>query len=155
MVPIQVKSPYPWDGILNLVQTSFAYMDARINPPSSMHKMTVEMIAHHADENEIWVIEDGVIPIACIFLTPKEHTLYVGKLAVSTDYRGKGLARILIAKAEERTLQSGFKLLELQTRIELIENHAAFSKMGFVKTAEGSHPGFDRPTDITMQKELS
>ena len=154
MPPIQAKSPYSWEDVLNLVRTNFAYMEPRINPPSSMHKMTVEMVADHADKNEIWVIEQDQTPIACVFLTPKERALYVGKLAVNVAHRGKGLARVLMDKAAEG-LQSGFKTLELQTRIELTENHATFSKMGFVKTAEGRHTGFDRTTEITMQKDLS
>jgi hypothetical protein len=42
-------------------------------------------------------------------------------------------------------------MLELETRIELTENHAAFARMGFIKTAETSHEGFDRTTSIVMR----
>ena len=44
--------------------------------------------------------------------------------------------------------------LELQTRIELTENQATFGRMGFVKTAETAHEGFDRPTSITMRAKV-
>ena len=44
-----------------------------------------------------------------------------------------------------------FGMLELETRIELTENHAAFARMGFIKTAETSHEGFDRTTSIVMR----
>jgi hypothetical protein len=43
----------------------------------------------------------------------------------------------------------------LQTRVELVENHAAFSRMGFAKTGESAHPGYDRPTSITMRRAVS
>jgi phosphinothricin acetyltransferase len=41
--------------------------------------------------------------------------------------------------------------LELETRIELTENHATFARMGFIKTAETAHPGYERPTSIKMR----
>jgi len=48
----------------------------------------------------------------------------------------------------------GLPLLELETRIELVENHAAFAAMGFAKTEETAHTGFDRTTGITMQRKV-
>lgn len=39
-------------------------------------------------------------------------------------------------------------------RIELVENQNIFTKMGFVKTAEGYQPDYDRVTDITKQINL-
>ena len=155
ITPIQAHNPYPWDKVLSLIQTCFAYMEARIDPPSSMHLLTVDMIAKHAETGEVWVMERDRSPIACVFLTPKSDALYVGKLAVSENARGKGLAKCLMQHAENRARTLGFQHLELETRIELIENHRAFEKMGFHKTAETAHDGYDRPTSITMQKELT
>ena len=49
----------------------------------------------------------------------------------------------------------GHDRLELQVRIELVENQQAFAKMGFVKVSENCHPGYGCVTEITMQKILS
>ena len=46
------------------------------------------------------------------------------------------------------------RCLLLETRIELTGNHAAFARMGFEKVGEKAHPGFARPTSITMEKPL-
>lgn len=154
MTPVQAQNPYDWDKVLSLIQTCFAYMESRIDPPSSMYLLTADAIAEHSEIGEIWVIEQQNSPIACMFLTPKAHALYLGKLAVSEAYRGQGLARQLVSCAETRSYALGFTALELETRIELIENHHAFAKMGFRKTDETAHDGYDRPTSITMQKEL-
>jgi len=43
---------------------------------------------------------------------------------------------------------------DLQTRVELVENHAAFAAMGFAMTGTTAHKGDDRPTSITMQLDL-
>ena len=42
----------------------------------------------------------------------------------------------------------------METRIELTENHATFARLGFVKTAETAHPGYDGPTSITMSRSI-
>ncbi|MEI2652271.1 MAG: GNAT family N-acetyltransferase [Microthrixaceae bacterium] len=76
-------------------------------------------------------------PVACVFLTPKPGALYVGKLAVADSHRGQGLARRLIDRAEARAREMGLPALELQTRVELVENQAAFLAMGFREV--GSH----------------
>jgi len=39
--------------------------------------------------------------------------------------------------------------------VELVENHAAFAKMGFVRTGESAHPGYDRPTSITLRRAVN
>ncbi|MFD2855215.1 hypothetical protein ACFSZS_11105 [Seohaeicola zhoushanensis] len=66
-----------------------------------------------------------------------------------------GLAARLVGIACERAAAQGFPVVELQTRIELVENHAAFARMGFVKTGESSHEGYDRVTTLTMQRPVS
>lgn len=154
MTPIQIKAPYDWVKILKLVQKNFAYMEPRIDPPSSMYKMTIDNIADHAKNNEIWAIASGSDPIACIFLTPKNDRMYMGKLAVEKGQRKQGIGRLLVAKAEERTKAFGFSILELETRVELLENHTAFTQLGFVKTGESAHAGYNLPTSITMQKAV-
>ena len=155
VTPTQAQNPYPWGKILTLVQTSFTYMENRIDPPSSMHLLTTDAIAKQSEIGEIWVIEQQGTPIACVFMTPKTNALYIGKLSVSDSHRGKGLARLLVDCAAQRARTLGFDRLKLQTRIQLVENHCAFERMGFRKTGETTHAGYDHPTSITMQKELT
>jgi len=156
MTPIRATDPYDWSAVLRLIQSSFAYMEGRIEPPSSMHRLTVADIARQAREGEIWVIEDGPgNPVACVFLTPGKDVLTLGKLAVALVWRGRGLARQLIEVAQARAKALGRPCLELQSRIELVENHAAFTSMGFRLAGETAHPGFDRATSLTFRKPLN
>lgn len=138
--------------VLDLLRRSFAFMEGRIDPPSSMHRLTEETIADQCTSGEVWTLGDPVT--ACIFLTPKPDALYIGKLAVDTPMRGRGLARVLVEWAETRAHALNLPRLELETRIELTENHATFARLGFVKTTEAAHEGYDRPTFIVMEKTL-
>jgi GNAT superfamily N-acetyltransferase len=155
MIPRPVAPDYTgWDIVLRLILDSFAYMEGRIDPPSSAHRLTAPEMAEQAGTGAVWVVEEAGCPIACLFAKAAGDALYLGKLAVSTSHRGRGLARRLVAVAEEEARSRCLVWLELETRIELTENHAAFTRLGFMKVAETAHPGYARPTSITMRKRL-
>ena len=152
----RVPPTYPhWPAVLRLILDAFAFMDDRIDPPSSAHRLTVADMAAQAETGAVWVVEGGGTPVACLFAKPKADALYIGKLAVAVAHRRHGVARRLIAEAEAEARARDLARLELETRIELTENHTAFVRMGFVKIGETAHPGYDRPTSITMSRALS
>lgn len=152
MEPKRAQNPYDWAALRALIARAFAGMEGRIDPPSSLHRLTVADIAAQAVTGEIWVI--GAPAVACVFLTPMPHALYLGKLAVNPAVQRMGYAGRLIRVAETRARALGLPALELSTRVELTENHHTFRALGFVQTATGSHPGFDRPTTVIFQKWL-
>ena len=116
--------------VLTLIQTEFAYMDGLIDPPSSVHALTLTDLQNPT--HEVWSI--GHPPAACMILTAKPLALYIGKLAVAAHARRRGLGTILINTAAARARALGLTYLELQTRVELVANQAAFAAMGFVET---------------------
>lgn len=144
-----------WDEFLALVMASFAYMDGVIDPPSSAHRLTPANLAQKARDEIAYVATDGEAMIGCVFLRPEPDCLYVGKLAIAPGRQGQGLGRRLLAVAEDEARKLGLPALRLETRIELVANHATFGRWGFVKTAENAHAGFDRTTSIEMQKRLA
>ncbi len=152
LIPYRALPPFQWAGILALIRDAFAYMDARIDPPSSMHQLTPDHIAAKAITGEVWAI--GSPPVACVFLTPQIDALYLGKLAVASSHRGQGLARRLIDLAQSRAQVLNLPILTLETRIELAENHAVFRALGFVETGRKSHAGYRAPTTISFARKV-
>lgn len=151
MTARRATDPALWSPILALLRESFAYMEGRIDPPSSLRDLTPDALTRQAEVGEIWVTG---APVACVFLTPKPGALYVGKLAVAGAFRGQGLARRLLGVAEARAREKGLPALELQTRVELVENQAAFLAMGFQEVGRTAHPGYDRATSITYRRAV-
>ncbi len=143
-----------WDELLALILSSFAYMDDRIDPPSSAHRLTLQSLADKAAAEVAFAAYDGGNLLGCIFLRPESDCLYVGKLAIAPAAQGKGVGRQLLAAAEQVAGELSLPALRLETRIELVENHAVFARWGFIKTAENAHPGFTRTTSIEMRKQL-
>ncbi|WP_312862970.1 GNAT family N-acetyltransferase [Rhizobium sp. P28RR-XV] len=143
-----------WDALLDLILAAFAYMNGRIDPPSSALALTPEALREKAMNEIAYVAFDGDQLAGCIFCRPETECLYVGKLAVLPAAQGKGIGRRLLTYAEAAARQHDLHILRLETRIELIDNHATFAAWGFQKVAENRHPGFDRTTSIEMRKAV-
>lgn len=143
-----------WDDLLALIHRAFAFMEGRIDPPSSLHRLDAKALAEKAKTEICFLAHDGYRITGCVFCKPGADHLYVGKLAVDPAHQGKGIGRALMARVEAEARKLGLKALELETRIELVENHETFGAMGFSKTGENAHAGYDRATSITMRKPL-
>lgn len=143
-----------FEAIGRLLTAAFAFMDGRIDPPSSLHRLTPADLASKADAHGCLVARIEEDLVGCLFIEDKGDALYLEKLAVSLDRRNAGIGKSLVQSASMVAQSLGRNRLRLQTRIELVENHAAFEAMGFEKIAETAHPGYDRPTSIIMEKSL-
>lgn len=151
--PRRLRPDDPAIGAVHaLLTAAFAYMEGRIDPPSSLARMGPAELAHEAGRAELWVLGDP--PRAGVILTPRPDTLYLGKLAVAAGARGQGLARVLANHACARARALGLPHVTLQTRVELTENHAAFARLGFAEVGRTAHPGYDRPTSITFRRAV-
>lgn len=144
-----------WEALLQLILKSFSYMDGVIDPPSSARRLTLQSLKDKAASEIGFVATTEGELSGCIFCRPEPpDVLYIGKLAVLPEMQAKGLGRQLLTAAEGVAVTSGAKRLRLETRIELSGNHATFARWGFVKSAERSHPGYERVTFIEMVKLL-
>lgn len=142
------------EELLALILGAFAYMDGRIDPPSSAHALSAQSLQQKIADEFAFGVSDGERLAGCIFCKPESDCLYIGKLAVAPDFQGRGIGRLLLAKAEATARTLDLPALRLLTRIELVDNHRAFATWGFVETGTMCHPGFTRPTAIEMRKAL-
>jgi len=158
-MPIEViQSPrefLQWAKLLELLHAAFAYQNDRIAPPSSLHKLDVESLAQKAQEEELFLATENGELIGCAFAKVEPASVYIGKFAVLPARQGQGVGRRLMREVENFAKTTGKAIMELETRIELVENHKTFAAFGFAKTAEHAHAGYTRATSITMQKALA
>ncbi|MER8372217.1 GNAT family N-acetyltransferase [Mesorhizobium sp. M1406] len=143
-----------WNDVLALIMRAFASMDGVIDPPSSAHLLTADSLRDKARRETGFVALNGDRIVGCIFALERLAELYVGKLAIAPDCQGQGIGRRLMQAVEDLARSHGKVAIELQTRIELTGNHAAFARLGFYETERTAHEGYDRPTSITMRKVL-
>ncbi|MBZ9774661.1 GNAT family N-acetyltransferase [Mesorhizobium sp. CO1-1-8] len=143
-----------WEDVLALIMRAFASMDGVIDPPSSAHLLTANSLRDKAQRETGFVALRGDRIVGCVFAVERVAELYVGKLAVAPDCQGQGIGRRLMQAIEDLARSRGKCAIELQTRIELTANHAAFARLGFRETERTAHEGYARPTSITMRKAL-
>ena len=118
---------------------------------SSTSRLIIDELA--SPPGEVWVI--GCPPVACMVATPRTDVLYLGKMAVRSVLRGEGYSRRLVEQADRRAREIGLAWLELEARIELVENHRTFEALGFEEVGTTAHPGFSSPTSVTFRRRVT
>jgi GNAT superfamily N-acetyltransferase len=140
-----------WEELHGLITAAYAYMESRIDPPSSLSAMSPADLKNKAVTERLivaWV--DGRL-VGCVFCRAQADWLYLGKMAVAPDRQRAGVGRLLIDAARGLAQEARLVGLELDTRIELTENHRTFGRLGFVTVAQRSHPGATTITSIVMR----
>lgn len=151
---VEAPSSVDWSYLRDLLHKTYAYMDDRIDPPSSLHRLSVDDLAAKAAHETLIIAQDDSGLIGCMFCRRADDWLYVGKVAVAGQVQGQGVGRRLFDQAFDlaRRMQCGG--LELETRVELVENHRTFERIGFVKIGEDAHAGYDQATSIRMRAPI-
>ncbi len=153
MITIEVDSEFDdFSALLSLLQRSFSFMDGRISPPSSLHKLDADGLRQKAKDETLLLAKSGELLAGCLFVRKQGDALYLGKLAIDEGFRGKGLARQFIDVATMIARQWSCIALDLETRVELHENQTLFEHLGFEKIAENAHDGFDRTTSYYYRR---
>lgn len=137
-----------------LLVSAFSYMDNRIDPPSSIHRLDAQSLREKSNRESLILACKGRQLIGCVFASRKRDAFYLGKLAVRADCRGLGAGQKLIEKAQHQAQSQGCKSLELETRVELVENHRFFERLGFVKVRENAHEGYAQPTSYVFCRQI-
>ena len=69
-------------------------------------------------------------------------------------WRGRGIARALLAAGEAEARRRGLERMTLRVRLTLEDNQRLFAGFGFAPVGQGAHPGYREPTFLVMEKRL-
>lgn len=140
-----------WAELLVLIQQSFSYMETRIDPPSSIRRLDINSLRQKSEIETLFFMQIDEHLVGCAFAKEYQNLIYVGKVATSPNFQGRGIGQKLISACRDLAISKEKPILEIQIRVELIENQQFFKKLGFVKTGEIAHAGYLRPTSYTYQ----
>ncbi len=143
-----------WDELLKFIHKAFAYMEKLIDPPSSLHRMTAKNLCDKASKEILVLAYLRDTLVGCMFCRTESDCLCVGKVAVSPQHQGQGIGKKMFETAFELAKQHCLSELELETRVELTENHLTFANLGFVQTGTSAHEGYNQPTSIIMRASV-
>ena len=137
-----------------LIRAAFASQFVVTDPPPSALRVTEDDVATHLQVGGGAVAERGGRMVGSALWNEQDGGLYLGRLAVVPAWRGRGVAKALVAAAEEAARRMALPRIHLSTRLVLFDNRRLFAACGFVESACHAHPGYAEPTFVTMEKRL-
>jgi predicted N-acetyltransferase YhbS len=141
-------------AVAALIRAAFAAQFVITDPPPSALRVTREEIAAQLEAGGGAVAEADGRRVGTALWTEQDGGLYLGRLAVLPAWRGRGVAKALVAAAEGAARRLALPRIHLSTRLVLLDNRRLFAACGFVATACHAHPGYAEPTFVTMEKRL-
>ncbi len=144
------------DAVAALVRAAFAAQAVMTDPlPSALRVTAADVAAHlrRGGGGAVAVVDAGLA--GSVLWEDKDGGLYVSRMAVAPAWRRRGVARMLMAAAEEAARVLRLPRVHLATRLVLTDNRRLFAACGFVETEQTAHPGYAEPTSVTMEKCLT
>lgn len=138
-----------------LVRTAFAAQSVATDPPPSARRVTELDVAAHLRRGAGAAAEAAGQLVGSALWNDQDGGLYLSRVAVAPAWRGRGVAKALVAAAEAAAWQMALPRIHLSTRLVLIDNRRLFAACGFVETTRHAHPGYAEPTFVNMEKRLS
>ena len=142
------------EAVAALVRAAFAAQSVPTDPPASALRLTAADVVAHLEASGGAVVEESGALVASIMWSEVEGGLYIARLAVAPAWRRRGLARVLLAAAEDAAHAASLTRLHLGTRLVLLDNRRLFTGAGFVEVRQHAHPGYAEPTWLEMEKRL-
>jgi predicted N-acetyltransferase YhbS len=142
-------------AVAALIRAAFAAQPVVTAPlPSALRVAEADVAAHLCGGGGAVAEAGGALAGAALW-GEQDGGLYLGRLAVAPAWRGRGIAKALIAAADVAARNAGLPVLRLSTRLVLTDNRRLFAACGFVETTREAHPGYAEPTFVNMEKRLS
>ncbi len=136
-------------GIMMLVQKVVPIMQSMGNFQWAADYPNPEVFAKDISLNQLWVVDiDGAIAGVTAITKDQdpeyadagwdisETAIVTHRLAVNPDFQGKGIAKILMNKAEEVAIQQGISILRVDTNTKNTATQALFPKLGYKFSGE-------------------
>ena len=146
--------PTDLGSLLALIKAAFKEHEGVVDPPPSAKSKTLALLQEELRDFEALVMEDEGRLIGCVFYKPREAGLYLGRLSVLPEMRGRGLASLLVERVEAEARARNLPYLSLNVRLALTNQQAIYQHWGFEKTGYGTHEGYSKPTFLRMRKDL-
>ncbi len=149
---IRPMLPGDADAAAALIRLAFAAIPIPLDPAPSALRETADSIRIHLASGG-GALADGAA--ACILWSERDGGLYIGRLAVHPQHRGRGLAGLLMQAAEAEARCRGLPRLHLGVRLALPGNRRLFARLGFTETRLRTHDGYPAPTWTEAERWLT
>ena len=98
--------------------------------------------------DDVTLAVDGETLAGVLVLSQHDGAFWIENVAVAPGYRGRGLGRQLLRRAEDAARAAGFDAISLFTHEQMTENQEIYRRIGYVQF---DHRGFR----VFLRKQLS
>jgi len=134
VIRVVAAGPGPRAGGVRQTQVAFAE-HATLDPPSGALKETVPLVAEQLAARPGAVAYLDGVAVGALRLS-ETGFLYVRRMAVDPAYRNRGVARALLAYAEDLARREARGELRLGVRTALTGNRAMYEHLGYTIVAD-------------------
>ena len=142
------------EDVAALITRAFGAQPVRVEPAPSALRVTEADVASVLGSGGGAGAEATDSLLGAVLWEEKDSGLYVSRLSVAPEWRGRGIAARLLAAAEDAARMLGLPRMHLGTRLALEGNRRLFARSGFQEIALHAHPGYVAPTWVEMEKRL-
>lgn len=146
---LRMAEPADAEAMAACVTEAYQHYVGRMGKPPGPMLADYDAIVreHHA-----YVAQSGDGQICGVLvLMESSYRILLDNVAVSEQWRGKGLGKRLMEFAEDLARDRGWRDLDLYTHELMTENIAMYLRLGYVETGRRQEQGYDR---IYMRKTL-
>lgn len=154
LVQIRPATENDLETLVDLLHRAFQEYQGVLDPPSGTHKETVESVRAKMEAGGWALAESGGEPVGCVWFEHQDDALYIGRLSVPPEYRGRGIANALMDYVEHQAQKEGILRTTLGVRLALPAMRAMYERRGYQLFRYETHPGYDAPTYALLQKLL-
>ena len=131
-------------------------LDENLNELVGGEKQRAEYVQYNnlVHIHDVFVAYDGELPIGCAaFKKYSEITAEVKRVFVKKEYRGQGIAKLLMEQVEHKAREKGYQELILETGMPMKSAIGLYSSIGYHRI-ENYGQYKDLPLSICMNKKL-
>lgn len=97
-------------------------------------RIDVESVRSLMEKGKFLLAEDNDAVAGCVYVELRGERAYLGLLAVSPTLQQAGIGSALTKAAEDHCAQAGCRFMDLRIINLRTENHAFYSRRGYVET---------------------
>lgn len=140
--------------IVEVLYRAFREYEGVLDPPSGVHKESVASVREKMETGHWLMAEEDGRAVGCVWYENRGEYVYLGRLAVAPEFRGRGIGDALMQAVEAGARAENVLCVRLGVRTVLEKMQGAYERRGYRVIRYETHAGYEKPTYLLMEKVL-
>jgi len=140
--------------LLRVMQAAFAEYLGQLDPPSGVHRETVESVRQKLRTGRAALALSEGEAVGCVFYRREESHVYLGRLSVLPRFRNCGVGAFLIQYVKSYAAACRLPCVQLGVRLRLPHLLSHYERLGYRIVEYKAHEGYPAPTYVLMEKRV-